>query len=68
MLCNEKWRDIIMATSSIKEKYCKGLISWGLIKFWGPINTRNLASKTTVDYSQKHSIRISDINMVRGFN
>jgi hypothetical protein len=59
---------IVMVTDSIKQKYCKDLISWGLIKFGGTINTKKSVFKEVVDTNQKHPIRISDINMIRGFN
>jgi hypothetical protein len=57
-----------MITKSIKENYCKDLISWGIIKFWGPISVKSLALKKPELPNQKQPIRISDINMIKGFN
>jgi hypothetical protein len=57
-----------MITNSIKKNYCKDLISWGIIKFGDHISVKSLGLKKPAITNEKQPIRISDINMVRGFN
>lgn len=57
-----------MITSSIKAKYTKMLVSWGIINFYGPIKRDKPILKETSNYKDKQPIGISDISLIRGFN
>lgn len=57
-----------MSKKSIKSKYTQMLVSWGIINSYGPLLPQKQPSKLINDYKNKQPIRISDINMIRGFN